>query len=113
MASARALLSPAEWRAHCIELATEKHSNGTAYYLGKVGSDELFRIEARSIEDSYTVRSQWNGAYACNCIAGSYGKPCRHVGAAIHWQQARERACSMPSVAATSAYQLWAAAVEG
>lgn len=55
----------------CIEDATTKR----AYFLVR-GSDG---------EALYVVTKHSTTEYDCTCIAGQHDKPCKHIGAALHW----------------------------
>lgn len=87
-------LQQTAWEARAITLAAEKHLSGTARHIGEnTAGGRLWKVRSQS-SDSYHVVTFFPATrgIVCDCIAGSYGRPCAHAGAAILAEKQREEA---------------------
>lgn len=96
MATAKAA-TQLEWEARAIVLAEEHHLTGCARHIGETGTGaRLWKVRSQSSADGFHVVTFWEQTrgIVCDCVAGSYGRPCSHAGAALHGERQRERAMS-------------------
>lgn len=85
-----------EWEARAVELATSAHLTGTARQLAGNELHTFYGVRRSGPVGEHVVRVYRIGDPAqrvsCDCMAGTHGKPCRHVGAVLHALRSRERA---------------------
>ena len=82
-----------EWQARAITLAADAHASGTARHIGtNEHGAQLYRVPSSSHDGVYLVSVWPHGAALCCCTAGSYERPCKHAGAAILAERARQEA---------------------
>lgn len=88
-----------EWNARALELAEAHHLTGRARWIGTGLVDEaLYQVPSRSAEGSCHVVHIYprTGQVTCTCLASVWGKPCSHVGSALHAQRQKEEAERTP-----------------
>ncbi len=86
---ARAIAREA-WQHRALALADDRHLSGTPRRIGRndVGAT-IYQVPSRSHDGAYVVTYWPAGDITCGCTAGSYGRPCGHVGAVIRAEAQR------------------------
>lgn len=94
MSTAKAAGSRLEWNARAIVLAEQSHADGTARHIGTNDDGaQLYRVPSWSHDGAVYVVTVWpRGSVTCCCTAGSYGRACKHAGAALHAERQRQAA---------------------
>ena len=83
------------WTRRARELARERELSARRIGTNDLGG-ALYKVPSGSHDAgvSYHVVTLWKlgGAVTCDCLAGCYGKPCGHAGAALIEREAEQRA---------------------
>ena len=101
-------LTPREaFEARARQLAERKHLLGTARYHGtSTRGHWLLSVPSEDRTREYVVRHDpESGHYVCQCPAGAFERACGHVGAVLHWQDARVSATA--TAADDEAWRHW------
>ena|SRR5258706_14159392 len=75
-----------EWEARALALAVAKHLIGTVRRRGAGQFAEVFTVPSgdRRGEHDVWLSHGSDGFPRCDCVAGSYRRPCGHAGAVLH-----------------------------
>jgi SWIM zinc finger len=98
--AAKATIRPtqAQWAQRSLELAEVQHLTGTARLLAENETHAIYAVRKSAVTGEYlihTVRIAGEvSRVSCDCVAGAYGRPCKHAGAVLHTLRVRERAIS-------------------
>ena len=88
------------WQTKALQLAEERHTIGTPRYIGTNDyGAQLWQVPSRTHDGCYVVTAWEDGTYTCGCTAGSYARPCCHVGASIKAEEQRTAVSTGPSEA--------------
>lgn len=91
------LATQARMERRSLELARAHDLIGSAIYRGTMAgceTTELFSVRSVSSGSIYIGRHTVEhdlitGAISCDCMAGTHGKPCGHVGSVLHYLHER------------------------
>lgn len=115
--SHRTRLEPqsAEWRARCVELATEHGLVGLAMPLPvrvpvshSTGYAQNYLVPSQSDHGTcHRVARLLYGGISCDCVAATYGQPCGHAGAVIAHAEAMARTLDPRESQVSGDYWRW------
>lgn len=95
----RTAITRVEWEARAVALADQHHLIHRAHYMGQgLVEEALYQVPSRTHDGSVHIVRLYSvtGRVSCTCHAGTYGKACSHVGAALVADRQRQEALRTP-----------------
>jgi hypothetical protein len=110
--AAPAITSREAWDVRAQQLCDAANLKYTARYDGEHPAHadiEVYLVPSRDRSGEHEVTfDQHTGRIRCDCIAGSYGRPCCHAGTVLYYLAQRAQACTAAEISATSRYHdMW------